>query len=158
MEFPEVKSWYFVHILGRVVPRSLIWYLGRRLRLKMSKMLFCFQRQKHGCQFPEYSGISGSLRLLILFLCKFSKKIRHSQAYGFFEKIRVKIGPERHFTRHRESAVNISRISFSIQTMHTYLNSAQLTGFNSTKNIEILQNLTILEPFYGIRNILDICP
>ena len=74
------------------------------------------------------------------------------------EKIRLKIGPERHFTRHREFAVNISRIWFPIQTMHTYLNSARLTGFNSTKNIEILQKLTVLESFYGIRNILDICP
>ena len=26
------------------------------------------------------------------------------------EKIRVEIGPERHFTRHRESTVHISRI------------------------------------------------
>ena len=64
-------------------------------------------------------------------------------------------GPERHFARHRKSAVNISRIWFPIQTMHTYLNSARLTGFNSTKNIKILQKLSILEPFYGIRNILD---
>ena len=55
----------------------------------------------------------------------------------------------------RKVRVNISRIWFPIQTMHTYLNSAWLTGSNSTKNIEILQKLTILEPFYGIRNILD---
>ena len=49
----------------------------------------------------------------------------------------------------------ISRIWLQIQTANTYLESARLTGSNSTKNIEILQKLTILEPFYGIRNILD---
>ena len=54
-----------------------------------------------------------------------------------------------------KSAVNISRIWLPIQTTHAYLKSAVLTGSNSTKNIEILQKLTILEPFYGIRNILD---
>ena len=41
------------------------------------------------------------------------------------------------------------------QTTNKYLKSARLTGSNSTKNIEILQKLTSLEPFYGIRNILD---
>ena len=51
----------------------------------------------------------------------------------------------------------ISRTWLPIQTANTYLESARLTGSNSTKNIEILQKLTILEPFYGIRNILDIC-
>ena len=43
------------------------------------------------------------------------------------------------------------------KTANTYLESARLTGSNNTNNIEILQKLTILEPFYGIRNILDIC-
>ena len=70
------------------------------------------------------------------------------------QKISVKIGPGQHFTWHRESAVNISHILFPIQTMHTYLNSALLTGFDSTKNIKILQKLIILEPFYEIRKIL----
>ena len=51
----------------------------------------------------------------------------------------------------------ISRTWLPIQTTNTYLESAWLTGSNSTKNIEILQKLTILEPFYGIRIILDIC-
>ena len=51
----------------------------------------------------------------------------------------------------------ISRTWLPIKTASTYLESARLTGSNSTKNIEILQKLTILEPFYGIRIILDIC-
>ena len=53
----------------------------------------------------------------------------------------------------------ISRIWLPILKANTYLESARLTGSNSTNNIEILQKLTILEPepFYGIRNILDIC-
>ena len=49
----------------------------------------------------------------------------------------------------------ISRIWHPIQTANTYLKSARFTGSNSTNNIEILKKLTILEPFYGIRNILD---
>ena len=44
------------------------------------------------------------------FFVQIFEKNKHSQTSGFLEKIRVKIGPERHFTRHRESAVNISRI------------------------------------------------
>ena len=43
------------------------------------------------------------------------------------------------------------------QTTTTYLESAWLSGSNSTNNIEILQQLIILEPFYEIRNILDMC-
>ena len=38
----------------------------------------------------------------------------------------------------------------------TYLGSARLAGSNSTNNIEILQKLTMLQPFYGNRNILEI--
>ena len=49
--------------------------------------------------------------------------------------------------------------TFPIQTANSYLESARLTGPNSTNNIEILQKLTILEPFYiyGIRINFDIC-
>ena len=71
-----------------------------------------------------------------------------------WERPPEKLEKIRHFTRHRESAVNISRIWFP----NKYLKSAWLTGSNSTNNIEALQKLTILEPFHGIRNILDIGP
>ena len=40
----------------------------------------------------------------------------------------------------------------SDQTANTYLESAQLTGSNNTNKIE-----TILQPFYGIRNIFYKC-
>ena len=49
----------------------------------------------------------------------------------------------------------ISRVWLLIQSANTYLKSARFTGFNSTNNFEILQKLTILESFYGIKNILD---
>ena len=67
-------------------------------------------------------------------------------------RIRGKIGPN-----DMKSAVNISRIWLPIQTTHAYLKFAWLTGSNSTNNIEILKKMTTLEPFYGIRNILEIC-
>ena len=51
----------------------------------------------------------------------------------------------------------ISRIWLPIQTANTYLESARLTGSDSTNNIEILKKMTILEPFYGIRKIFDMC-
>ena len=51
----------------------------------------------------------------------------------------------------------IFRIWLPNQTANTYLESAWLTGSNSTNNIEILKKLIILEPFYEIRNILDMC-
>ena len=52
----------------------------------------------------------------------------------------------------------ISRIWHPIQTINTYLKFVRLrlTGSNSTNNIEMLQKWIILEPFYEIRNILDI--
>ena len=50
---------------------------------------------------------------------------------------------------------HIPRIWLPMQTAKTYLKSARFTGANNTNNIDILQKLVILEPFYGIRNILD---
>ena len=83
-------------------------------------------------------------------------KLKHSKNIQFYSHF-MELETSWLYLRYSLCFSYISRIWHPIQTANTYLKSSRFTGSNSTNNIEILQRLTILESFYGIRNILDIC-